>query len=93
MQHSTNIPNLDAMNDADLMAFWMRYQNRQTRKDAAALVGRRPRYTIIAADLGAYAANKATAITCRLRGDIQAALVYERICDIIYSDLPSDCRW
>lgn len=39
-----------------------------------------------ASALSGYAWNKATAIDCRLRGDIQAALCYETICDRIYSE-------
>lgn len=89
-----NIPNLDAMTEDELMAFWQRYQNRQTRKDAAELIGdRRKGYTVLAAKLGGYASNKAAAIACRSRGDIQAAEVYESICEQIYETLPSDLRW
>lgn len=88
------VPNLDAMSKEDLMAFWMKYQNISRRKDCAELIGdRRKGYTTIAKDLGAYAVNKATAIGCRLRGDIQAAQIYERICDSIYDGIPEDCRW
>lgn len=88
-----NVPNLDCMTQEELMAFWMRYQNRQKRADALALVGPRKGYTKVAASLGAYAANKATAMACRVRGDIQAAQCYEQICESIYSGLPEDCRW
>lgn len=35
--------------------------------------------------LSGYAWNKATACDCRRRGDISAAMTYERICDEIYS--------
>lgn len=88
------IPNLDAMGKEALMAFWKKYQQISRRKDCAELIGdRRKGYTTIAKDLGAYAVNKATAISCRLRGDIQAAQIYELICDSIYADLPEDCRW
>ncbi len=88
-----DVPNLDAMSEDELMAFWMRYQNRQRRKDAFALVGGGPNYTNWAARLGGYAANKATAMSCRKRGDIQAALIYEKICDLIYDKLPDALRW
>lgn len=87
------VPNLDAMSRADLTAFWVRYQSVGKRADCAGLVGRRPRYTVLAADLGAYAINKATAMRCRERGDITAACVYETICDNIYETLPEDLRW
>ena len=88
------IPNLDAMEPEELMAFWNKYQNIGRRKDCEALIGdRRPGFTIIAANLGAYAANKATAISCRKKGEITGAEVYEKICDLIYEKLPLDCRW
>jgi hypothetical protein len=91
---ANTIPNLDAMHKDELMDFWMRYQNRQKRADAAALIGdRRPGYTVIAGSLGGYASNKAAAISCRLSGDIQGAMVYESICDGIYDRLPADLRW
>lgn len=88
-----NVPNLDAMTDSDLMAFWKRY-SRPSRKDAEELIGdRRKGFTTIAGRLAGYAANKATAMTCRARGDIQAASVYECICDSIYERIPEDIRW
>ena len=80
------VPNLDAMNETDLMKFWNKYQNCTKRSEAEELIGdRRPGFTNIAKSLGAYASNKATAISCRTRGDISAAQVYEKI--------PWDCRW
>jgi hypothetical protein len=89
-----NVPNLDATSQQELMSFWMKYQNVGKRKDCEALVGdRRKGYTIIAGNLGAYAANKSAAMGCRERGDVSAALSYERICDSIYDTLPADCRW
>jgi hypothetical protein len=42
--------------------------------------------TAAAGALSNYAWNKATACDCRLKGDIPAALVYEAICDRIYSE-------
>jgi hypothetical protein len=36
--------------------------------------------------LSNYAWNKSTAISCRLRGAIPAAMGYERICDSIYRE-------
>jgi hypothetical protein len=91
---SNTVPNLDAMTPDDLMEFWLRYQQHTTRKDAATLIGdRRKGFTTLAKDLGAYAANKATAMRCRLKGDIQAASVYETICDHIYNELPDDLKW
>lgn len=87
------IPNLDEMSADDLMDFWMKYQNRQKRADALALVGQRKGFTNVAKSLGAYAANKATALRCIEKGDEHAAAVYEKICESIYKGLPPDVRW
>jgi hypothetical protein len=90
---SNNIPNLDAMSADDLMAFWARY-NRSSRTDAAELIGdRRKGFTNIAAALANYACNKAVAMQCRERGDIQAAEIYEYNTDLSYNRLPEDLRW
>lgn len=40
-----------------------------------------------------YAANKSIAMACRSRGEIQAALRYEEICDQIYKLLPDYARF
>jgi hypothetical protein len=87
------IPNFDAMPKEELMAFWSKY-HRASRKDAEALVGdRRPGYTNIAATIANYACNTAVAMGCRLRGDIQAAMLYEQSADMCYDSLPKDLRW
>lgn len=86
------VPNLDAMPQAELWDFWKRYA-RPKRADAVALVGPRKGFTVLAGNLAGYASNKATAMACRERGDIQAALAYESICESIYEELPDDCRW
>ncbi len=92
-QVANRVPNFDAMTNAELMAFWKRY-TRPTRKDAEALVGdRRPGFTNLSAKLANYACNKATAMTCRLKGDVRAASIYEAVCDRIYGELPADLRW
>jgi hypothetical protein len=81
------------MPESELMRFWSRFSHPK-RKDAALLIGdTRPGYTGLAKLLSGYAANKATAITCRLRGDIQAAGIYETICENIYAEIPTDLRW
>jgi hypothetical protein len=49
-------------------------------------------YVTATYNLGHYAANKAAAMSCRQRGDINAASVYETICDGIYSRLPDFAR-
>lgn len=86
------VPNLDGMSADDLMAFWSLY-NRPSRKDAERLVGRRKGFTTIVGSLAGYASNKATAMHCRERGDIQGATVYETIADSIYARLPADLQW
>lgn len=87
------IPNFDAMPESELMDFWSRY-HRPTRKDAEALIGdRRKGFTTIAATLASYACNKAVAMGCRAKGDIQAAEVYEHACELSYQRLPEDLRW
>jgi len=88
------IPRLDKMSESQLMEFWNKYQNVGKRQDCEELVGdRRKGYTIIAKNLGAYAANKATAMRCRKHGDTSAAELYELMCKTIYERLPYDCRF
>jgi len=85
-----NIPNLDAMPADELMQFWVTHQRGRRYRD---LVGSGRGARRATADLANYASNKATAMQCRLRGDIQAALMYEGIADRIYDGLPSFARW
>ena len=86
-----NIPNLDCMETSDLMMFWHASSDRATARN---LFPSRPKgYTRLAKDLGNYAANKATAMSCRARGDIQTARSYEAIAENIYRDLPYFARW
>lgn len=87
------IPNFDGMTQGELMEFWSRY-HRASRKDAEELVGdRRKGYTNIAAVVANYACNKAVAMTCRVKGDINAALIYEHSADLCYNQLPQDLKW
>lgn len=84
------VPNLDAMTADELMTFWVEHQRGRGR----ARLGLHGRGSVNAtADLANYASNKATAISCRLRGDITAATVYETIADNIYERLPISARW
>lgn len=88
------VPNMDAMNKSELWEFWKVYREGRARNKCALLIGdRRKNYTVYAANLANYACNKAVAMDCRERGDIRAALVYESICDGIYSILPDDLKW
>jgi hypothetical protein len=82
--------NLDCMSLPDLMGFWAKYQSGRCYRDLG-ISGKGAKRA--AGDVANYAANKATAMQCRLRGDIQTAIMYESICDRIYSDLPASLRW
>jgi len=90
------VPNLDCMTRDDLSA-WLAYigrTGRPQRDKAAALIGdRRKGYLAIAGHIRNYAVNKYVAMQCRTAGRVGAAIVYERICDMIYSKLPDDLRW
>jgi hypothetical protein len=92
---TSNVPNLDAMSRDDLMSFWLKY-HRPGRKAVVELFpDRKPRdgsYQAVV-DLACYASNKATAMSCRLRGDINSAMMYEGIADRIYDGLPEIARW
>lgn len=83
--------NLDGLDAGDLLAFWAKHQRgwayRELFPDA------RPGRIIATRDLADYAANKAAAMGCRERGDIERALMYERICERIYGALPTWARW
>ena len=94
------IVNLDTLTADQLMNFWSRFSRPGvTRAAICALFdldvnGAKPKgYTRAAKDCANYAANKATAMRCRLRGDIDKALMYERIADRIYDDLPEYAQW
>lgn len=86
-------PNLDCRTPSELMAFWhASYVGGWSL--ARFLFPDRPRgYVAVTGHLGGYASNKATAMTCRERGDIVAAESYERICETIYESLPDWARW
>jgi hypothetical protein len=64
------------------------------RKHAAVLFpNHKPLPVKVTQQLGAYASNKATAMRCRLKGDMLGADIYEIICDQIYMRLPKSVRW
>jgi len=85
--------NLDTMTHDELTSFWFKYRTR-SRKAAIELFPHKPKaYVKTANSLAVYAFNKATAITCREKGDILTAQVHEIICDQIYSDLPEWAKW
>lgn len=91
----TTLPaNLDAESVDALWTFWSRVNAEPVRAARSMLGTNRPKgYVAAVHALGNYAANKATAIQCRLRGDISGALMYEDIADCIYDKLPSWARW
>lgn len=92
---TTNVPNMDAMTSDELWTFWKTY-HRPGRKAVYTLFPlRTPRDGAYQAtvDLASYASNKATAMECRLRGNIAAAKTYEDIADRIYDRLPTFAKW
>lgn len=89
-----NQENFDAMEPDDLMAFWLKTNRVRPITEARQYFPDRPTgYVRIFKDLGNYASNKATAMRERSKGHIQAAEIYERICDDIYKRLPVYARW
>ncbi len=86
--------NLDTMEQDELWTFWSATRGVRPIKSARALFPERPKgYVTAFKNLGNCAANKATAMSCRIAGDANAALMYERIADRIYSELPAFARW
>jgi len=83
--------NLDCMEPDELMAFWSRHQRGRQYRELFPDGGKGTRRAT--ADLANYASNIATAKRCRLRGDIETALMYEKIADRIYESLPSFAQW
>jgi len=85
--------NLDGVDESELWQFWGDY-HRCGRNKARALFPDQPAAPVrVCRDLANYAANKATAMGCRNRGDITGAADYERIADRIYERLPTFARW
>jgi hypothetical protein len=87
---------IDLMESGDreaLMLFWTRTHQHPV-KTARKLFPTKPRgYVTATVDLSHYASNKAVAINERLKGNIQAAEIYEKICENIYNRLPTFARW
>lgn len=86
-----NVPNLDAEEPDALMSFWFKHHHGRAAKALFPAGGRGTRKATF--NLAAYAANIATAKRMRLAGEIERALVYERIADRIYNQLPDWARW
>jgi len=90
-----NTPNLDDCSQEERIAFCDAFpvSGRVPRTLAARMFPDKPKgYVRAAEQLRAYAWNRRTAYECRMRGDIIAALIYERICDSIYLRLPAFAR-
>lgn len=91
------VPNLDCMEVEELRAFWLsttKYtKGKQHAKARELFPSRRDGYVKVTEGLGHYAINKASAMRCRLRGDIGEALKYEQICDRIHLWLPLWARF
>jgi hypothetical protein len=86
--------NLDAMSGDDLMAIWSKSNSVKPVSFARELFPTKPKgYVRATKDLGNYASNKATAMQCRLAGNIQTAIMYEDIADRIYDNLPEYAKW
>jgi hypothetical protein len=86
--------NFDAMNPDELWAFWVKGNTQRPIELARELFPDKPKgYINATRNLAHYAANKATAIQCRLSGNVQAAIQYEDIAYRIYKALPEFARW
>ena len=85
------VNNLDCLESSELWQFWQTHQQGRHYRELFPTGGKDTKRAT--ADLACYASNKATAIDCRIRGDINAALMYEQICDRIYSRLPAFAKW
>ena len=85
--------NLDSETPKELWVFWQRANSVRPIALARQLFPNREKgYVRATKMLGCYASNKATAISCRLNGQIDSALMYEGICDRIYNELPDWAR-
>jgi hypothetical protein len=85
--------NLDCEDEKDLMEFWFLAHSCPVKVARRVFPAKPAFYVQASNDLAAYASNKATAMSCRRRGDITAAQLYESICDRVYAELPEFARW
>lgn len=86
--------NLDCEIDSDDLWDLWNVIHVMPRITARALFPEKPSgYVTLTGWIGAYAANKATAMDCRKRGDVNAATCYEKICEGIYGRFPETVRW
>ena len=88
-----DMENLDAMTTEELHAFAAKVRGVRPITVANRLFGKEKGRITAVKDLKNYAWNLITARACRLRGEIKTALMYEKICEDIYRDLPPYARW
>lgn len=82
----TNVPNLDKMNQAELMEFWVRHQRGRNSRELFPEGGTGTRKAT--GDLAGYASNRAAMLLCRNLADNQGERVYGIICSNIRLRLP-----
>lgn len=90
----TGAPNLDAQSASDLGRAWFLFQQVDTTHAARIMFPSKPKgYMKATRDLGSYAINLSTAKSCREKGNITAAGIYEKIAEQIFEGLPPFARW
>lgn len=82
-------PNLDSMVKNDLLEFMACDEKAMARK----LFPGRPKSLQVLRSMRRYAKAKVMAIDFREASAIEDAIVYESICDQIYSELPEWAQW
>lgn len=86
------VPNLDeGLTREKLWEFFERHK--WPLRSSKLFPTRPPGYMAAERNLAHYACNKAVAMDCRERGDIQSAQLYEGIADRIYQQLPFYAKW
>lgn len=86
-------PNLDAMSAGELWELQDRIGREPLKVAEEFFPVRPPKYVAQTKQLGAYACNKSVAMKCRVMGDVEAAIIYEKICDNIYDKLLEFAKW
>ena len=86
-------PNLDCMDHDELRDLWFDIHCHPVINARSFFPDRRRFYVTMTQEIGSYAINMCTAMSCRERGDIEAAMLYEDIADRIYKGLPDWARW
>ena len=93
MENENEGLNLDAMNEADLWDMWARTHHHPVIEARRIFPSRPTGYVAATKSLGNYASNKSVAVSARIAGNIQTAMIYETICERIYESLPGFARW